>query len=229
MALIRAILRKAAFEWEWIERVPKVKLQREPKRRVSWITPEQARRLLSELPAHQVDVVTFALATGLRQANVIGMTWRQVDLARGVAWIYGDQAKGREDIHVSLSSVAADVLRRQIGKHPEYVFTYSGKPIAWANTKAWREALKRAEISNFRWHDLRHTWASWLVQNGTPLYVVQEMGGWQSGTMIRKYAHLAPAHFVEHAEKVARLLGGTDATQSPNDKGLAEANPLKYW
>ena len=87
LALIRAILRKAAYEWEWIDKVPKVKLYREAKRRVRWITPDQAQRLLEELPAHQRDVVLFALATGLRQANVLHLEWSQVDLARGVAWI----------------------------------------------------------------------------------------------------------------------------------------------
>ena len=71
LALIRAILRKAAYEWEWTEHVPKVRLYREPKRRVRWLTPEQAQRLLAELPIHQREVVLFALATGLRQSNVL--------------------------------------------------------------------------------------------------------------------------------------------------------------
>ena len=73
------------------------------KRRVRWITPEQARALLSELPLHQREIVILALATGLRQSNVVKLTWSQVDLERGTAWIYGDKAKGKEDIHVSLS------------------------------------------------------------------------------------------------------------------------------
>ncbi|NKG36097.1 hypothetical protein CAP43_15045 [Acinetobacter junii] len=73
-------------------------------------------------------------------------------------------------------------------------FTYRKKPIGNINTRAWRKALERAGIVNFRWHDLRHTWASWLVQNGTPLYDLQEMGGWQSSEMVRRYAHLAPAN-----------------------------------
>jgi integrase len=64
LALIRAILRKACLEWEWIERVPKVKMYPEPKRRVRWITPEQARALLEALPEHQRDMTLFALATG---------------------------------------------------------------------------------------------------------------------------------------------------------------------
>ena len=59
--------------------------------------------------------------------------------------------------------------------------------------QAWKNALKRAELENFRRHNLRHTWASWLVQNGTPLNVVQEMGAWESEGMVRRYAHL-PRH-----------------------------------
>jgi integrase len=108
---------------------------------------------------------------------------------------------------------------RQIGKHPERVFTYDGKPVAWANTLAWRKALKRAGIADFRWHDLRHTWASWHVQNGTPLYVVQEMGAWESEGMVRRYAHLAPAHLAVHAEAISGMLGDTTSTQAPKEKG----------
>jgi integrase len=178
------------------------------------------------LPEHQREAVLFALATGLRQGNVIKLEWSQVDMERAVAWIYADQAKGGRDNHVSLSSVALQVLSRQSGKHETQVFTYRGKPIAWANTKAWRSALNRAGIEDFRWHDLRHTWASWLVQHGTPLYVVQEMGAWESAEMVRRYAHLAPAHLVKHAEVVAGLLNDTNASQHQNDKGPAEANPL---
>lgn len=222
LALIRAILRKAAYEWEWIDKVPKVRFFREAKRRVRWITAEQAQKLLVELPAHQRDVVLFALATGLRQANVLKLEWTQIDLDRGVAWIHADQAKGRRSIHVSLNSVAREVLVRQVGKHPLRVFTWRGHPIAWANTRAWRQALARAGIENFRWHDLRHTWASWLTQQGVPLNVIQEMGAWESEGMVRRYAHLAPAHLLPHAEKVADVLNGTTAAQVGKEKGKAD-------
>ena len=213
LALIRAILRKACHEWEWIDRVPQVKLYKEAKRRVRWLTPEQANRLLLELPQHQRDIVLFALATGLRQSNVVKLTWDQVDLNRKTAWIPGDKAKGNEDIHVSLSQLSVDLLQRQLGKHSERVFTYAGRPIAEVNTKAWQKALKRAGIDNFRWHDLRHTWASWLVQSGTPLYDLQEMAGWKSAEMVRRYAHLAPAQMAKHAEAVGNLLSVTNMTQ----------------
>jgi integrase len=137
------------YEWEWIDRAPRVKLYREAKRRIRWITPEQAKRLLGELPEHQRNVVLFALATGLRQSNVIRLEWSQVDLARRIAWIHADQAKGRKDIHVSLSSIAVSVLQREIGKHPSRVFTFRGKPITQANTRAWHKALKRSGDRRF--------------------------------------------------------------------------------
>jgi integrase len=213
LALIRAILRKASLEWEWIDRVLKVKMYAEPKRRVRWITPKQAKALLEALPEHQRDIALFALATGLRQSNVVRLRWLQVDLERCTAWIAADEAKGGEDIHVSLCDLAVEVLEGQRGKHSECVFTYEGNPVRYVNTKAWRNALKRAGITDFRWHDLRHTWASWLIQNGTPLYDLQEMGGWKSAAMVRRYAHLAPAHMARHAAVVDGLLRATSTAQ----------------
>ena len=221
LALIRAILRRAVQDWEWLDRAPRVRLYREAKRRVRWITPEQVKMLLNELPKHQVDVVLFALATGLRQSNVVNLEWSQVDLERQVAWIYADQAKGQRDIHVSLSTAAMDVLKRQLNKHTTRVFTYQGKPLGWANTRAWKQVSTVASIQNFRWHDLRHTWASWHVQRGTPLYVVQEMGAWESEGMVRRYAHLAPAHLRQHAEVLTEVLNGTITAQSGNEKGAS--------
>lgn len=213
LALIRSILRMAWIEWEWIERAPKIKLYKEAKRRVRWLKPEQARLLLDKLPPHQRDIVLFALLTGLRRANVLGMRWEHVDLVRHTAWVPGDEAKGKEDIHISLSNLAVNVLQRQVGKHEERVFTYLGKPIKQVNTRAWQQALKSAKIENFRWHDLRHTWASWLVQRGTPLYDLQEMGGWKSAEMVRRYAHLDPDNMAQHAEKVGNLLCDTNTAQ----------------
>ena len=62
-----------------------------------------------------------------------------------------------------------------------------------------RAALKRAGIEDFRWHDLRHCWASWHVQNGTPLFALQELGGWESPEMVRRYAHLSACHLAPYA------------------------------
>ena len=75
------------------------------------------------------------------------------------------------------------------------------------NTRAFRNALTRAGISDYRFHDNRHTWASTLVQNGTSLYELQEMGAWQSTEMVKRYAHLAPGKLKENAEIVSDVLG----------------------
>ena len=200
LALIRAILRKAEREWDWLEKAPAIKLLPEPKRRVRWITPEQAATLLRELPEHQRAVVTFALATGLRQSNVLNLRWLDIDLPRRVAWVHHDESKTGKAMTVPINDTAVAILREQFGRQPEFVFTYRGKNIAEANTKAWRAALIRAGISDFRWHDLRHCWASWLVQGGTPLIALQEMGGWSSEQMVKRYAHLSADHLLGHSK-----------------------------
>jgi integrase len=88
----------------------------------------------------------------------------------------------------------------------------------------------RAGIHNFRWHDLRHTWASWLIQKGTPMYDLQEMGGWKSGDMVRRYAHLSPAQMSRHAEVVGGILKATNLTQTAEaaekTKGLPISQPF---
>ena len=90
-----------------------------------------------------------------------------------------------------LNGEAIALMRKQVGKHLTYVFSFRGKPIKQVSTKAWYQALERAGIQDFRGHDLRHVWATWYVQNGTPLFALQELGGWESPEMVRRYAHLA--------------------------------------
>ena len=214
LALIRAILRRSALDWAWIDKPPVIKLYREARRRVRYLSAEQANLLIQELPEHLADIVRFSLATGLRRSNVTKLEWSQVDMQRNVAWIHGDQAKAGKPIHVTLNATAIAVLTKQIGKNPKSVFSYKGRPIIQVNTKAWYKALKRAGIEDFRWHDLRHTWASWLTQNGVPLNVIQEMGAWESAEMVRRYAHLAPEQFAQHARIVDNVLNGTNLTQS---------------
>lgn len=205
MEVVRAVLRRAANEWEWLDRVPRVRMLPEPKRRVRWLTRDEAGRLIGELPEHLAAMVRFSLETGLRRSNVTGLEWSQVDLARRTAWIHPDQAKARKAIAVPLSATAVVGIREQIGKHSTRVFSFRGKPVRQVNTKAWRLALQRAGIDKFRWHDLRHTWASWHVQAGTPLHVLQELGGWECVEMVRKYAHLSTVHLAEYVDRVSQL------------------------
>lgn len=213
LEVLRAILRKCVNEWEWLDRAPQVRMLKEPTRRIRFLTREEAHRLLAELPEHLADMAAFSLATGLRASNVTGLQWSQVDLSRRLAWVHPDQAKARKAIPVPLNGEAAALVRKQLGKHPTHVFSFRSKPITQVSTKAWYAGLERAGIADFRWHDLRHTWASWHVQNGTPLFALQELGGWESAEMVRRYAHLAADHLAPYAER----LGALRAVESEND------------
>ncbi|MBU2846077.1 site-specific integrase [Acidithiobacillus ferriphilus] len=221
LALIRSILRQCV-EWEWLDAALMLRAYPEAKRRVRWLLPEEAQRLLLELPAHLRDMAEFSLATGLRQANVKELEWSQINLFRGVAWIHPDQAKARKAIGVNLTPSAIAVLRRRLGEHHRYVFTYKDHPVTQVSGKAWWNALKRAGIENFRWHDLRHTWASWHIQAGTPLFKLQEMGGWESMEMVLKYAHLAPEHLAAEALNIETILAGLGTFTSQREKDLEE-------
>ncbi|BCM25491.1 tyrosine-type recombinase/integrase [Methyloradius palustris] len=205
MQVVSRVLRRAALDWEWLARASKVRSLPEPQKRIRWLTVDEATKLLNELPPHLEAMVRFSLATGLRQSNVYNLQWSQIDLARHQAWIYADQAKGGKAIAVPLSSEAIQVLRGQLFNQKSHVFTYRGQPITNVKGRAWRKALVRAGIDNFRWHDLRHTWASWHVQNGTPLHVLQQLGGWQSLEMVQKYAHLSSEHLAPYVERVSGL------------------------
>jgi len=164
-----------------VDRIPKIRFLPVPKYRIRWLTRDEADRLLEELPEHLAEMVRFTLATGLRASNVKGLKWSQVDLARRVAWIHADEIKDGVALNVPLNNEAVLVVRRQLGVHRSSVFTYQGKPVVQLNGQAWRKALDRAGIrpyegrdagityptrkeykyADFRWHDLRHTWASW--------------------------------------------------------------------
>jgi integrase len=210
LEVLRAILRKCVDEWEWLERAPKIRMLKEPTRRIRFLTHEEARRLLTLLPPHLSDMAAFTLATGLRAANVTGLQWTQVDLVKRLAWVHADQAKARKALPVPLNAEAVLLIRKWLGKHPTHVFSFRGSPIRQVSTKVWYRALQEAGIEDFRWHDLRHTWASWHVQNGTPLYALQEMGGWASTEMVRRYAHLTADHLAPFAERLCALRAVTE-------------------
>lgn len=200
VACIRAIINISCAEWKYISVVPKFRTYKEKKIRVRWITRQEAETLLKNLPDHYAEIAALALATGLRMSNILNLSWSQIDMQRKVAWIHPDQAKAEKAIGVPLSDDAITIIKSRIGKHDTLVFqNRSGNLMRRIESRPWKEALKKSGISDFRFHDLRHTWASWHVQSGTPLHSLQEMGGWQSVEMVRRYAHLAPEHLAQWA------------------------------
>ena len=220
LALMKALMRAAEREWKWIEKSPVIKVPQERNKRVRWLEPAEAQRLIDECPEPLKSTVEFALATGLRRSNIVDLKWQQIDMQRKVAWIYPEESKSGRAIGVALNDTACAVLKRQLGKHHNWVFvhteavrrndgttTASVRKMRVDSNTAWRAALKRAGIEDFRFHDLRHTWASWLIQAGVPLSALQEMGGWESIEMVQRYAHLAPNHLTEHARQIDAIFG----------------------
>ncbi len=204
LALLRSVLRYAVT-LDWLDRAPAIKLRKEHADRLRWLTREEAELLLAELPEHLASAARFALATGLREQNVLRLEWNQVDLTRRIAWVHADQAKGGVSLSVPLNAAAMVTLRGQEGAHARWCFPGpdGSAPPVRASNKSWYSAVKRAGLEPLRWHDLRHTWASWHVQAGTPLEVLKELGGWKSLVMVMRYAHLSPGHLAKYADQLS--------------------------
>jgi integrase len=208
---------------KWIAAVPEMPRLDEPKRDPTWATREKAMRLLALLPRHQKSMVIFDLEVGWRRSNVTHLRWDQVDLERRFAWVTADAAKEGKGIPTPLSDTAVEVLRRQVGLHPVYVFPYRGKPVEQTSTRAFRAARDAAGLPrSFTWHSLRHTWASWHRQDKTPLDVLKELGGWSSDRMVERYAHLGGEHLTPYVEaRVAIEPGALAVLERGHESGHA--------
>lgn len=229
LSTVSAVLHYAKARGK-LTHVPKIPYLPEETDRFLWITRDQAKALIAELPEHLARMSRFVLATGLRRANVTGLKWDCVDIGRRVAWVWGDEAKAGKAFPVPLNDDAIAVLRECWGIHSESVFTYKKKdppgkpghfpprPVHRVKTAAWDKAVKRAKLNPaFRFHDLRHTWASWHVMNGTPLEVLMRLGGWASIDMVLRYAHLAPGYLSSYADASSfdPTLSGGDGGNKP--------------
>lgn len=184
---------------------PKVKAQPSPKGRTRWLTKEEwaklKKALLRESPL-LAQAAEFTLATGLRENNVLNLEWSQVDLKRRVAWIHGDQAKAGHPIGVPLNDAAMGILHVRRDVDDVLVFGNPNYALYKASNRAWYSAVRNAGLGGFRWHDLRHTWASWHVMNGTRLEELMRLGGWKTMQMVMRYAHLSPEHLAGVASNV---------------------------
>lgn len=193
LGFLRAILR-AAVGWGLMDTAPTVKAFPVERQEPAHATREQFAAILAELPEHLRAPARFAVLTGLRLSNVVGLQW--ADVHGATVTIPAKRAKGRRTLAVPLSEPAQAILEAERGKHPSRVFTFNGKPYASPKT-AWRKAVARAGMKGFRWHDLRHTWASWHTQAGTPPVILKELGGWSSLAMVERYSHLSPTHLAD--------------------------------
>lgn len=219
LATIRNLLRMARDEWQWIDTFPKIRLLPGEVERDRWLTREEAERLIRCCPPHLAALVRFALATGCRAGEITGLEWSRVDLNRKTAWL--NQTKNGTPRGVPLNEDATEVLREQIGKHLRFCFTYLGQPLrADVTNTAWHNALSKAGIEDFRFHDLRHTWASWHRQAGTSCDELKDLGGWKTRSMVDRYAKFATENLLSAATRIERgRVGGNVIAMSRSCHG----------
>lgn len=207
--LIRAILRAAAYRWEddkgrhWIDKPPYIEILPENNARDRWLTRDEVRDLVINLPTHLAEMVCIALFTGLRESNITQMQWRWVDLDRRIVVIPREHSKTKKPIPVYLVAEAYNVIEGRKGVDPDYVFTFRKRRITRINNTGWKMARDAAGLKGIRVHDLRRTWASWHLQAGTTIDELMRIGGWASPEIVReRYAHLAPEQLREIAENI---------------------------
>jgi integrase len=217
LALVRSILRHA-HQGKKLESVPTIALAEERKAEPVPLSRDQVRALLAEIPAHLRAPLALALATGLREQNVLRLEWARVDLERRVAWISNTATKNRRTLAIALSPDAVAILEAQRGRNARWVFPSprGTGPLTRASNTGWYAARERAGV-RARWHDLRHTWASWQAMAGASLRDLMELGGWTSQAMALRYTHLNADHLQQAASRVS--LGPDLLGQIPGKSG----------
>ena len=183
--------------------VKKVSMFREPPGRVRFLSHDEIRRLLSESADHLKPILIVALFTGMRKSEILKLTWKDIDFDHRL--IYVRNSKNGTAREIPMASEVVAVLRNVPALRSRVFTGIENKPVSSIRT-GFDNAVKRAKIADFSFHDLRHTFASYLIMNGVELVTVKELLGHKSINMTLRYAHLSSAH-KGHAVETLDFLG----------------------
>jgi len=233
MAALSHAFTIAVNEWGWLEDSPmrKVKKPALPRGRVRFLSDDttgsdgktidgERSRLLKACQvsdnSYLYTVVVLALSTGMRQGEIMGLTWDDVDLHQGRITLYETKngeirvvplvGKALELLQVKAKAKAEEKIRRI---DTNLLFPGKTKPGKPMDLRApWMTALEAAKIEDFRFHDLRHSAASYLAMNGASLAEIAEVLGHKTLQMVKRYSHLSEAHTAGVVERMnARIFG----------------------
>lgn len=218
MALLSQAFTIAVQEWEWLDDNPmrKVKKPSLPQPRARFLSDTERTRLLDACkasPCHLLyPIVVVALSTGARYTEVMHLCWDQIDLKRGVARL--EKTKNKERRTLPLTHHALSVIKdlHALEGHPVegWVFPREDGQAPMEIRKQWKNALQAAEIDNFRFHDLRHSAASYLAMNGASLAEIAEVLGHKTLQMVKRYAHLSDKHIISVVERMNKEIFNED-------------------
>lgn len=203
----------AVKEYGWIETSPltRVSKPKESRGRVRFLSNEERDRLLkacreSSNPDLYLAVV-LSLSTGARQQEIMSLRWSQVDLSTGLIRL--EHTKNGERRALPLAGRALELVKERGRTDTDLLFPSKANPARPINLRApWETALKQAGIADFRWHDLRHSAASYLAMNGATLAEIADVLGHKTLAMVKRYAHLSEPHTAAVVARMnARLFG----------------------
>lgn len=216
LAALSVCLSTAANEWNWVDVSPmqKVKKLTESRGRVRFLSDDERSRLLiacKESKNHMLYVaVLLSLSTGGRQAEIMTLNWADVDLSAGRAILHN--TKNGERRALPIRGLALDTLRdyAQRWKKDSLLLFPSKKKLSQPIDLRvpWEIALQHAEVSDFHWHDLRHSFASELAMSGATLAEIAEVMGHRTLQMVKRYAHLTEGHTAKVVERMMTKIFG---------------------
>lgn len=222
MSTLRHMFNKAV-EWEMLESSPfkrgKRLMFKEGSHRLRFLNEAEIDRLLAECPSHLKPIVETALLTGMRRGELLGLKWEQIRNG----FIYLTETKSGESRQLPINDRLAQVfrdIRKQNQFKSEYVFTGPDGKRFYEVKRSFAGACRRAGIEDFRFHDLRHTFASHLVMAGVNLKAVQELLGHADIKMTMRYSHLSQAHLKDAVAVLNNLGDGHKMVTNLNDQTL---------
>jgi integrase len=213
---LSCVFKAACNDWGMIKEspVPKVRKRKEPRGRIRFLSLDEKERLLqvclTSTSPFLYYIVVLALATGMRRGEILNLQWKDIDLEKGKAILH--ETKNGERRTVSLTGHALSILREYANRPCQvcsaYVFpsTFGSKSIQIRS--AWESAAKLAHLPDFHFHDLRHTFASYLAMNGATLAEIAEALGHKTLVMVKRYAHLTEEHTRSVIEKMNEKMFG---------------------
>ncbi|MDN3509424.1 MAG: site-specific integrase [Candidatus Neptunochlamydia sp.] len=217
LSSLSALFETALKEWHWLDKNP-VRMIRKPSvsnSRTRFLSEEECQKLLTSCKESKnpylYSVVVIALSTGMRRGEILGLKWKDIDFEKKLITL--EQTKNGTTRYVPLVSLAAQVLKSLFEKETILDSSYHVFPSLNPNRyldirTAWQFALKRAEITDFTFHSLRHSCASFLAQTNTNQRDIAEILGHRDLRMTFRYSHLTTSHLGEKLEKAnERFIG----------------------